>query len=679
MNQTKIKYFVLCMLLGLTLGTKLHAQVDYYDNFTDNEVKSPTEEELIARGESLKAYTIKPNTGDLMRAPVDSAMLGFYSRVKAEGRSLALGYLGNLHSPWESKLFFDRPVYLPKFFYAYAMQGLGYDPQTALYYDTKTPMTQVFYQRFGDIDNREEQIKGSLGLNLGKQIGLGGDVDYAYAKGFYMSNSTKVVNYRLYGYYRTDRYEAYASIANNYHRLMENGGIKDDTYITHPQNHDAGKKIVSKDIPVRFPGANLFNTIRSGHADLTHRYNLGFYQNRSLPAEVEGGEPRDTTVFVPVSSVTHMLSFTKNRRRFIGKSKSIANEYPEHYIFIPDGDSLITIPNDTTRMQVISNTLSLSLREGFHKWAKFGLAAFVRLENVFYTQQDSVAGVSPTDRENTTYIGATLSRSQGRLFNFLAEGELAVLGADAGAFDINGRAIGSFTIWRQKSRLEAWGQLTNKRPSYFMRHHHGSFHWWDENLKFMQQLRLGASLTLPVFGAELRAQTATLNNFFYLGADAKPVQASDPIQVMELRAKHQYALGILGWQAELAYQTSTNATALPLPKLAGFAALYLDFRLPKKNKVMRVQLGLDARMHSSYRAPYYEPALMQFVNQENVKIGGSYPLINAFANIHLKRSRFFIEMYNIAESFMDSKRFSLAHYPYNPMVLRMGIGVDFNK
>ena len=53
--------------------------------------------------------------------------------------------------------------------------------------------------------------------------------------------------------------------------------------------------------------------------------------------------------------------------------------------------------------------------------------------------------------------------------------------------------------------------------------------------------------------------------------------------------------------------------------------------------------------------------------------------MNAYVNIHLKRSRFFFEMYNLAEAFMDSKRFSLVHTPYNPRGLRMGIAIDFNK
>ena len=58
---------------------------------------------------------------------------------------------------------------------------------------------------------------------------------------------------------------------------------------------------------------------------------------------------------------------------------------------------------------------------------------------------------------------------------------------------------------------------------------------------------------------------------------------------------------------------------------------------------------------------------------------GNYPLINAYANFHLKQARFFIMAYNLGSQFVKPNYFSLAHYPLDPMTLRMGISVTFNN
>lgn len=677
---------IVCAVVSLWFAViPVLAQHDYQFDFEDKEVKEPTEEEQIARGDKLKVYTLNPNTGDLLRSHIDTAMLGFYNRVKAEGRSLAIGYLGNLNSPWESKMFFDRPLYHPQFMYMYGLHGMLIDPFTARFYDTKSPTTQVLYLRHGDNQTREEELRSTLALNIGKRINIGNDVDYIYSNGFYNSNKTKAISYRFFGSYRSDRYEAYAYVGNNYYLMTENGGITNDDYVIHPGNFANGtNEFVSTDIPVKFPGNNMFNSLRQGTARLTHRYNLGFYREGQIEYydgnEFEAPHLIDTMVFVPVGSISHTFNYTKSRRRFKVKNPLDDSIYPNLFIKrLNDAGEVITLPNDTTRMEEYHNTLALSLREGFHRWAKFGLTAYVRLENRFYTLQDSVVGVPPTDREFSTYIGGEISRRGGKYLNFAADGELSVVGSDAGAFKLRGRLSTAFDLLRRKTEMEAWGQLLNTRPGYFLRHHHGTVHWWDESFDFIQQLRLGGSLRLKDWGTTLTLQSATLKNYIYFDHTAFPQQVSSPIQVLEGRIAHAYRWGALGWEVEAAYQTSSNRTALPLPKLAAYGNLYLDFRLPSSTKVMRIQTGVDARIHSSYYAPYYEPAVQQFTTQQEIKVGGSFPLMNAYVNIHLKRSRFFFEMYNLAEAFMDSKRFSLVHTPYNPRGLRMGIAIDFNK
>ena len=95
-------------------------------------------------------------------------------------------------------------------------------------------------------------------------------------------------------------------------------------------------------------------------------------------------------------------------------------------------------------------------------------------------------------------------------------------------------------------------------------------------------------------------------------------------------------------------------------------------------QVLMVQLGANMYYNTSYYAPYYEPATQQFQVQDEVKVG-NFPLVNAYVNFHLKQARFFVMGYNLGSKFVNPNYFSLAHYPLDPFVLKMGVAVTFNN
>lgn len=130
-------------------------------------------------------------------------------------------------------------------------------------------------------------------------------------------------------------------------------------------------------------------------------------------------------------------------------------------------------------------------------------------------------------------------------------------------------------------------------------------------------------------------------------------QFDSNIQVVTTRLKQNFSYRALGWENELAYQVSSQQHVLPLPDLSLCSNLYLKFKLAK---VLSVQLGADVHYHTSYYAPYYQPATQQFQIQDDVKIG-NYPLINGYANFHLKQARFFIMAYNFRQQVRQTQLF----------------------
>ena len=101
-------------------------------------------------------------------------------------------------------------------------------------------------------------------------------------------------------------------------------------------------------------------------------------------------------------------------------------------------------------------------------------------------------------------------------------------------------------------------------------------------------------------------------------------------------------------------------------------------------RVLSVDLGADARFFTSYYAPDYSPALGQFAQQEAAADDadfrtktGNRPIVNAYANFHLKHTRFFVMMSHINESIGKKDYFLTPHYPLNQRVFRFGVSWNF--
>jgi hypothetical protein len=324
----------------------------------------------------------------------------------------------------------------------------------------------------------------------------------------------------------------------------------------------------------------------------------------------------------------------------------------------------------------MKNTLALSLREGFQDWVKAGFTAFISFEKrQFALPCDSVLGTEKYD-EFSTYIGAELAKKRGNILTYKAHGEFCIVGSDLGEFRLNGNIQSTFPIFGKTASLLANGYIKNVVPAFYQRHHHSRYFWWDLHLKNVQRVYVGGQVALEETKTQLSVGVESIQNLVYFDTLSVPKQYDSNLQVITGRLKQDFKYKALGWENELVYQISSNNDVLPLPQLSAYTNLYVAFKLVK---VLSVQLGADMYYHTSYHAPYYEPATQQFRKQDEIKIG-NYPLINAYANFHLKQARFFISAYNLGSILIDNPAyFSMPHYPLNPMVIKMGISVMFNN
>ena len=418
-------------------------------------------------------------------------------------------------------------------------------------------------------------------------------------------------------------------------------------------------------------------------------------RRRALAEQAEAQEDtpdslKITSEFIPVSSFIHTLRITDNVRRFQSHERNNADNpgYFENF-FLP-GDSA----NDRTHHLGIENTLGVELHEGFNRWMKMGLRLFGKHEYArFDFREPNSTGLLPQRvfHENYFTVGAQVLSQRGPVVRYNLLGEIRTTGTDWGEFNIEADASLSLPFRTDSLHFDFNGFLRNERPSFYFRHYYARNAWWTNN-DLDKQLRTRLCATLRYRRTALTASLENIQNYIYFQETLTPFTAPDGFgnyrhgvkvaqskkntQLVALTLSHGFRWGILHWDNELTWQTSTQGDVLPVPALSAYSNLYLLFRIAR---VLRTELGTDVRYFTRYDAPAYSPLVGQYAVQDaahRVAIG-NYPIVNAYVNFHLKRTRFYIMATHLNYSAGAGNPFLVPHYPLNRMVVRIGLSWNF--
>lgn len=636
----------------------------------------------------LSCWKIDRQFGNMTEVPVDTLQHDFQNTNDTGGPTGHYTYLGNLGSPRISHVFFERKD-PEQFFFLDPYDFTVVEPEDVVYTNTKSPFTNLTYYKQGGSSDGEERFKAYFAVNANKRLGFGFNIDYVYGRGKYMNQSTALFNGNLFAYYLGDKYNMHFSFINDNLKVAENGGIVDDRYVTRPLDMAEGGKVYANDeIPTNL--SQVWNHNTGYHAFLTHRYNVGFYRENP-----DAKDTVNTEIFVPVTSFLHTVKVDINRRKYISYDEAQNQQYFQN-------NYLTDVQRDETKQLAVKNTIGISLREGFNKWAKAGLTAFMSHEYRRFTMTDTLARTPgqriPTDYvENTISVGGQLIKEQGQTLHYNVMGEIALVGEDAGQFQIQGKGDLNFRLFSDTVRLEANAYIKNLNPIFYYRHFHSKHYWWDNNdLSKIMRTRIEGKLSVDRWKTQLKAGVENIKNYTYLDNtsvkytetssgkevttyknDVAVKQNSGNIQVFSAALRQDFKLGIFHLDNEITYQKSSNQDVLPLPELTLYHNLYIKFGLAKK--VLQIEMGADVRYFTQYYAPDYAPAIGQFYLQNKetrYKLGG-YPLLNGYINLHLKRTRIFIAMYNLIQGQGEKSYFLAPHYPLNPRLLKFGLSWNF--
>lgn len=624
------------------------------------------------------AWKVMPPLGLREPATIDTSYIDYSLRSVPSEVSPAYATTGNFGTEGINMIFFDREP-MSEFFFRDALRAWIPSISTMQFYNTRIPMTLLSYNFGGGKENSQERLKGIFSGNINRRAQIGAYLDYIYSKGSYNYQAAKDLTWGASGSYMGDRYE-FQGYFNHYNFLnKENGGITDDRYITDPAEVQGGSTSVdAKTIPTNLTSAH--SKVVGTELFLNNRYKVGYWHKEQV---------NDTTVkrtYIPVTSFIWTLRYDETKHLFLNSAPGEATNFFEHTYLDNTGTY------DRTTYSALTNTVGVSLLEGFHKYAKAGLGAYVTHQYRRYHQTlDTIGGrtidlapgltpypleaaIPPSVSQNLIWVGAQLTKQKGAILTYDATAQIGLAGDVAGDLKIDGRVSTRIPMLRDSVTVTAYGRFTNTAPPYLINNYVSNHFIWSNNFSKERRVRLGGIIDVPWTKSRLNVGVENIKNYIYFNQESIPAQSSDNIQVISATLLQNFKYRALHWDNRITFQTSTKQEVLPLPKLAIYSNLYLIFKVAK---VLDVQFGVDCDYYTKYKGLAYQPATMTFHTQNTTDVG-NYPFMNAYLNFKLSKTRFYVMMSHFNQGmFGGDNYFSMPNYPLNPRRFQLGLSVDF--
>jgi hypothetical protein len=594
--------------------------------------------------QGVSFWHINENFGDIIKKDADTIALNYHAKtIPVYNKTIGSSWLGNLGLPSQSMIYFDRNKHNLQHSFLFRDNYLVnfISPEDIVFYNTKTPFSNITYHTGGFSYREEDNISGLFTVNATPKLNFSLQAKHIYGRGAYQAQGSDGLSGALYGSYLDNKYGIHFIAALNNLKHFENGGIADISLLN--------TTIESYNLPTNL--SNAWSIYNSFYLYASHYYNIGF--------------TNDQETFIPVTTIGHTISYEQNQKKYY--ENSIGSYYQNNYY-----STVAT--NDTASYNVLKNVAYISLNEGFHKWALMGIRAFVEME--VEEQTGLTADWTLSKEQNIVlYAGGEISKTKCAL-TYNALGKLLLVGDERGGYELSGDVNTKLMLGQQEVSIGGKAFLLSSNPSYFMENYYSNHFIWERNFSNTLRSHVCGFIKIPNKNTTilLKAGVENIHNYLYFDTNALPAQYENSIQVLHGEAKLNIHIGNVHLENAAIFQTSSHENILPLPSLSSYHNVYYTNTL---FKVLNMQLGADCRFHAAYYANAYMPATGQYYRQTDTLIG-NYPFINLYANFHLKRTRFFVMYYNLSEAIFANKNYMLVpNYPLNPGMIKFGLSWNF--
>jgi hypothetical protein len=298
-----------------------------------------------------------------------------------------------------------------------------------------------------------------------------------------------------------------------------------------------------------------------------------------------------------------------------------------------------------------------------------------------------VKNASVKETEYYAYAGANGRIKQ--YFDWSARFKVHPFGDAAGDIEASGQASARLFVKGRPLSVSGKFSFSSLRPDYWAQNFSSNHFSWNNSFSRENETRFDVSLAIPHIGFSATASQSILGNTIYYAGepnpqragivDVRPVQTADVVSVTGVYLREDLPIRIGSSSVNLNHrvmlQWSTNQGVVPVPLAAVYLSYFYEFNVVKD--VLKLQVGVDGRYNTRYRAPGYNPGVGQFYNQREKDLG-DYVWMDLFVNAKWKRMRIILKLQHLNDDMFGVRNyFSVLHYPMNNRVLKIGFSWNF--
>ena len=619
-------------------------------------------------------WNVSREMNDVTILPLDTTLtnwrIDYTYQLKGVG-DMTLGGLGQSTLPFN---YFDR-TQNPDFKFAQPYDAYTYRMENVPYYNSKTPFLNFTFLESGQKRFREEHFEIVTAHNVSPTTSFNVNYKARGTKGLYDWQRTTNHNLSVGFAHTGKRYSIHAAYINNRITQRENGGVVGiwavaDTTYEHPSG-----------VPMKLANAKAENSYRNNSLFIKQAYAIPLQAvtdyDFSLAdlSSIYVGHIFEYNTWNKLYT-DQLAEFTNERGEIdeqTGEYIPTKGKYYEEWYISP------TETRDSIRERVISNRFFVEAQPWDRDGAVGRLGGGVGIDMYAYTQfrlNDYLSGKYSIDKKTAWYAYGAISGKVKKFADWGANIKYYPSGYRSGNFNMNAHIALTAKFRGHPVVLRGDFSQTSQSASYWEENLFSNHYVWSNSFDKENETRFKVSLEIPSWALELSAWQGVVSNKIYYDANSIVTQTADAISLTSLYARKDFRIGGLHLDHRVLLQWSTNQEVIPVPLCSAFLSYYYEFWVEKK-KVLRMQIGVDGRFNTKYYAPSYNPALAAFYNQRDWELG-NYPYLDAFITAKWKRMRIFLKYQHANFGlFGNSEYFTVAGYPQNPGMFKMGLSWSF--
>lgn len=615
---------------------------------------------FVHRDDAKDSITISYKYLDSIRSiKPETDITDFYKYYPVPYTLLHLGNTGNagyslLYTPM-AKAGWDAGFH--------AFDAYKFTLENTKFYKTTKPFTQLSYQI---AKGQEQVIKILHTQNPRPNLNFGLEYRLINSPGYFITQNTNHNNYRLFSNYQgvRKRYAAYMTLLGNSINSSENGGIKNDTFLTSPNFTKAFS------IPVKLGAASpdppnpFLTTINTGNSYRELTFFLRQYYDIGKKDSIIINDSTTDYLFYSKLRFQHTFTYTSSSYQFKDNNTDSAL-YQEWY------DTTLN-KRDTLKLidswKIMSNDFSILQFPDTKNSGQYILAG-ARLENIKGT-----FSLGSNSFYNIVLHGEYRNKTRNKRWDILAKGE----------FYLNGLNSGDYSAYATLSRYlnKRWGNISlqfsnvNRSPSFIF-NAKSSFNFGNSS-SFNKENILILKATAENPFINLSAANYFITNYVYYKNYSQTEQYNKIINLLQLSATKKIKLSKKwNWYSEITVQLTDAAAPIRVP------LIFTRNRIMYENvlyKNLNLGTGFEFRYYTAFKGYNYSPLMGQFITQDTVTIKNK-PDISAFVHFRIKSFTAYIRAENLNtlsfQSGLSKNNIGIPQYLYPGFMIRFGIQWSF--